>query len=141
VIVIDASVAAMWFLDEADSDNARQLLVRSHDLVAPDLLRLEVASVLLRAIRRKDLGLRDCEQALATVLPGAIRVVPAEGYATDALRLASRHGGALDDAIYVALAQAIRAPLITGDEAQAAIARAARHKVLMIGDGLPPKSA
>ncbi len=138
MIVVDASVVAAWFVDEADSDKARALLAQPHELVAPDLLSLEVGSVLLRAVRRKDLDLRDCAHALATILPGAVQTLPAEGHVPAALRLATRHGGAIYDAVYVALAQSIGAPLLTGDEAQAMVARAARHKVYMIADGVPP---
>lgn len=49
MIVVDASLAAKWFLIEADSASAERFLLRySYDLCGPDLLMTEVASTLVR---------------------------------------------------------------------------------------------
>jgi predicted nucleic acid-binding protein len=44
LIVVDASVAAKWFLPEADSEAAGRLLTGRRKLLAPDLIRIEVAA-------------------------------------------------------------------------------------------------
>ena len=44
--VIDASVAIKWYLPEPDDDKARLLLVGGHDLLAPDLMLIEVSNIL-----------------------------------------------------------------------------------------------
>jgi predicted nucleic acid-binding protein len=49
MIVVDASVAALWFLPQALSDQAGELLSSAEELVGPPLLRLEVESAVPRA--------------------------------------------------------------------------------------------
>ncbi|WP_426239733.1 type II toxin-antitoxin system VapC family toxin [Pararhizobium sp. DWP1-1-3] len=53
--VVDASVAAVWFLPDEDSDVADAVMgaLLRKTACAPDLLRHEVRSVLLMAERRK----------------------------------------------------------------------------------------
>ena len=46
ILAIDASVAVKWFIDEPRRDQARDVLVRDFDLVAPDLILVEVANAL-----------------------------------------------------------------------------------------------
>ena len=41
-LVIDASVALKWFVEEQGSDKARGLLSREERLIAPELLLAEV---------------------------------------------------------------------------------------------------
>ncbi len=43
-VVVDASVALKWFVDEAGSNQARLLLIRDLSLVAPDLIVAEVCN-------------------------------------------------------------------------------------------------
>ncbi|OHC81211.1 MAG: hypothetical protein A3G73_01560 [Rhodospirillales bacterium RIFCSPLOWO2_12_FULL_67_15] len=51
IVVVDASVAAMWFLPEPHSESAALLLDAKCELIAPDLMRLEVANALAQAAR------------------------------------------------------------------------------------------
>ena len=44
-LVIDASVAVKWFVPEIYSDVASTLLDSKHHLIAPDLLFIEIGSV------------------------------------------------------------------------------------------------
>ncbi len=52
IIVVDASVAAKWFIAEDNADEALMLLDRPFDLHAPDLLYLEIDNILCKLIRR-----------------------------------------------------------------------------------------
>ena len=51
ILVIDASVAAKWFVDEPRRDQARDVLGRGMDLIAPDLILVEVANALRNKTR------------------------------------------------------------------------------------------
>ncbi len=51
-MIVDASVALKWLLNEADTPIAERLLGRD-DLLAPELIDLEVAQVLTRRARRR----------------------------------------------------------------------------------------
>jgi predicted nucleic acid-binding protein len=46
ILVIDASVALKWFVDEPRRDQTRDVLGSDFDLVAPDLILVEVANAL-----------------------------------------------------------------------------------------------
>ena len=136
-IVVDASVAAMWFLPEPGSDRAALLLIPEYDLVAPDLILLEVGSAILKAVRRKEVSPADGEEAVEELLPAAVRILPAAQHAGEAFRIAQRLGGSLYDAVYVSLAKSLGAPVVTNDEQLAAVARKAQVKAVMIAEGPP----
>jgi predicted nucleic acid-binding protein len=54
MIVLDASVTVKWFASEPGSAEARSLVRSDEELVAPELMQVEVASALVKkAIRQK----------------------------------------------------------------------------------------
>jgi predicted nucleic acid-binding protein len=113
VLVIDASVLAVALADDdADGDRARARL-RGETLSAPDLIDLEVASVLRGRLIGRHLEVRRAHLALADLLALPLQRVPA-------MRLISRCWELRDnltvyDAAYVALAEAFDVPLLTAD--------------------------
>jgi predicted nucleic acid-binding protein len=52
-VVVDASVAVKWFVDEGTASDraARRLLLAGHDLIAPSLLLSEVQNVMWKKLR------------------------------------------------------------------------------------------
>lgn len=113
MIVVDASVLATALADDgADGDAARSRL-RGEDLAAPELIDLEVASVLRRQLSVGKLDARRCRIALDDLLD-----LPVER-ASHRLLLARcwelRADLSIYDAAYVALAEALDAPLLTAD--------------------------
>jgi len=46
MIVVDASVAMKWFLNDQDSSQALGLFHQSYKLVAPELIRIEVLAAI-----------------------------------------------------------------------------------------------
>ena len=137
MIVVDASVAVKWFLPEPHAEAASQLLAPDHDLVAPDLIRLEAASVFLRTLRRGELGRADAEAAMRA-LGQAMAIVETGPFVDRAFAIAERHGGAVYDAVYVALARSLDAALVTDDAGLADVARRAGVDAALIADGPPP---
>jgi len=113
VIVVDASVLAPALADDgADGDRARERL-RGEQLVAPELIDLEVVSTLRRAARAGRLDDRRTGQVLVDLAALPLRRVPH-------LSLLSRIWELRDnltayDAAYVALAEALDALLLTAD--------------------------
>ena len=142
IIVVDASVAAMWYLPQTFSGKAIGLLGSGHDLVAPELMRLEVGSALLRAMRRKELTREESVEVIVSLLPEAVRFMPASNEQDAAsLKLAIEHGGSIYDAVYIALARSLDAPIATNDGEMTVIARKAEVRASLIGEGppLPPQ--
>lgn len=136
-VVIDASVAVMWFVPEAYTHNANRLLGPGYDLIAPDLVTLEVASALLKALRRKAVDDQHAADSLRGLPSTPIRTFPASDYLSVAFQMARLHGGSLYDAIYISLARALDAPIVTNDARLAEVARASRVQVSMIADDPP----
>lgn len=137
IVVVDASVAAMWYLPQAHSEHAMALLASDHDLVAPELLRLEVGSVLLRAVRRRAMTRAEAREAVGAMLPEGVRLVPVADGSVRALDVAAEFGGSIYDAVYVALARDLGAPISTSDAQLVSTARKAGVPAALIRHGVP----
>lgn len=113
MIVVDASVLAPALADDgADGDRAR-LRLRGEQLVAPELVDLEVLSTLRRAVRAGRLDERRSGQALDDLATLPLRRVPHLPLLARAWEL--RDNLTAYDAAYVALAESLRALLLTAD--------------------------
>jgi predicted nucleic acid-binding protein len=114
LIVVDASVLAPAIGDDgADGDRARARMA-GETLAAPELVFLEVASVLRRAVRADRLDARRAGQALADLSALPLRTVPHLSLLARAWEL--RDNATVYDAAYVALAELLDAPLLTADK-------------------------
>jgi len=113
VLVVDASVLAVALADDGqDGDGARERL-HGEVLVAPDLVDLEVTSVLRGQLAGGHLDQRRADLALTDLLDLPLQRVPAR-------QLILRCWGLRDnltvyDASYVALAEGLDATLLTCD--------------------------
>lgn len=128
MIVVDASAVLDGLLDAtANAEIAAYLSGGGDRLAAPDLIDVEVPSVLRRWERRRDISARRAEQALHDLQELPITRYPARALLGRAWKL--RHTLTAYDAQYVALAQALPAKLLTTDERMAAAAAAVRVRV------------
>jgi predicted nucleic acid-binding protein len=120
MIVIDASVAVKWLLPEPGDAAAQELLASEERLVAPSLIRTEVAAALARRARFGEIEPRDAETAmglwLQTLRDGVIGLVADEADLVTALRLAIELSHPFEDCLYLALAERLGAPLVTADK-------------------------
>ena len=121
MIVVDACVGVKWFLDEAGSEAATELLVVEREQMrAPDIFAIEVAATLVREANiRKEL-VEDMRLAMArlnslfdSAAIALVRTSP-ENLA-DAVALAIAIGHPLKDCIYFTLAMELACPLVTAD--------------------------
>jgi predicted nucleic acid-binding protein len=135
VLVVDASVATLWFLPQSHSREARAVLSLPRALIAPALLQLEVGSALLRAVRRHEMLPEIARESVFDVLPEAVELMEVGGLLRQAYALASDYGGSLADAKYIALAKSSGALLITEDAQMHAVASRARVPARLLGDG------
>jgi predicted nucleic acid-binding protein len=111
-IVCDASVLAAITFGEPDSGAARSL-VRSRRLLAPALLRYEMAQVAVRKCAHHPSGASQILQALAASLRLPIRVL--EPSWLSVIELARDEGLSAYDASYLQLAMELDIPLATLD--------------------------
>lgn len=113
VLVVDASVLVVLLADDgADGDQARVRL-RGERVVLPELADLEVASVLRRQIRVGAIDDRRARLALDDLAAMPARRAPHRPLLGRCWEL--RDNLTIYDAAYVALAEATRATLLTGD--------------------------
>ncbi len=113
MLVVDASVLVVALADDGpDGDWARARL-RGEELAGPELLDLEVASVLRRQIRTGAIDTRRAEFALADLTAMPLVRAPHQPLLQRCWQL--RDDLTVYDAAYVALAEALDADLLTGD--------------------------
>jgi len=114
-IVIDASVALKWVIDEAHHLDARRLVPLASRFTAPEIMLAEVANVLRKKVRRREL-----EQLQAGVAIHGIRKViqtiePTVNSAGRVLELAIELDHHAYDCVYLALAERLGGVLVTAD--------------------------
>jgi predicted nucleic acid-binding protein len=122
-IVVDASLVGTFLLPDETPIDGKALFANSR-LIAPGLLRLEVANMILRACRRGRIDPSAIDRSLRTF--DAIPMVLVDDIQRrNMMELALRHGLTAYDATYLALAVERAASLATFDKA---LARAAQDE-------------
>ncbi len=114
-LVIDASIAVKWVIEEDGTSEALSLRQRAR-LIAPDLLVPECANILWKKVQRDELSK---EQALlaARLLQGAeIELLPTRSLLEAATRLAIELDHPAYDCLYLALAVEHGCRFVTADE-------------------------
>jgi predicted nucleic acid-binding protein len=113
--VVDASVAAKWYFPEPLSERAEALLEQSNEILAPDILLVEVAQIAWKRARRGEIGEVVADRIVAELRKVPFELKPTADLVTAALPLALHRGFTLTDAFYIALAVQSGCPLITAD--------------------------
>ena len=115
-IVVDASIAFLWFANEPDRWGAARLLETESALLAPDLMAVEATNAWWKKLRRREMDPIDVEQAVTNLLALGIDWTSSALLVRPAARLAIELGHPVYDCLYLALAASHSAPLATADE-------------------------
>jgi predicted nucleic acid-binding protein len=114
-LVIDASIAVKWVIEEAGTADALSLR-RQARLIAPDLLLAECANILWKKVRRDELS-KDEALLAARLLQGAdIELLPTRSLLEAATSIAIDLDHPAYDCVYVALAAANDCCFVTADQ-------------------------
>jgi predicted nucleic acid-binding protein len=119
VFIPDASVAVKWIFSEARSAEALKLLQDGAEICAPRLLRIEVASSIVRRFRTGEITDEQARARLAhsDVILSEKRVSYVEDQSllkrAAEIALAVKH--ALQDCLYIACAEREAGVLVTAD--------------------------
>lgn len=135
-LVVDASVAIKWLIDEIQSAQAVAVLERQ--LAAPDLLIPECANILWKKVARGELFADEARLAAATLEQLEIDIYPMRSLLvrTTGLALALDHPAY--NCVYLALAEHLGWPLCTADRklvtAHATQGSQCRASLIWLGD-------
>ncbi len=121
IFVIDASVAAKWFLpDEPLSAIALELLrsatTGAADFIVPDLFFSECGNILWKAARRHRLSAEETVAAIEVIEDLQTLTVPASGLLQRTLQIARTYDRTFYDSLYIAVAVQEQTHLVTADE-------------------------
>lgn len=115
-VVVDASIAFLWFVNEPDRYGAERLLEAESPLLAPDLMAVEATNAWWKKLRRREMELADVEQAVTHLLALGIDWTPSTVLLRLAARLAAELGHPVYDCVYLTLAASRSASLATADD-------------------------
>lgn len=119
MIVLDASAVIEWLLQTPTGARVEQRIFSAvPNLHAPHLLDIEVAQVLRRYVAARQLAAARAEEALQDLLDLQLIRYPHDPLLWRVWDL--RHTVTAYDAVYLALAEALDAPLVTCDRKLAA---------------------
>ena len=113
MIVVDASVLVVGLVDDGPDGDVVRGRMRGESLAAPQLLDLEVISVLRRRAQAGSLDQRRAGQALSDLIAVPVQRWPHRPLIERCWEL--RENLTAYDAAYVALAEMLDATLLTGD--------------------------
>jgi predicted nucleic acid-binding protein len=139
LFVLDASVAAKWFLSPNDEELTIEALVllrkfsqREALFIIPDLFWAEIASVFRKAIRRGRFNEASAQNAFGYLEGCHLPAYSTASLIQNAFEIALVHNRSVYDSLYVSLAVQSHAPLITADE-RLANALASRFPIKWLG--------
>ena len=145
IVVIDASLAAMWAVPEAHSNQALVLAnewAQEHTrLIAPCLMLTEVTNAIYKRVVRREIELDTGIAALDVVLGFGIEIREEPGLHSRAMELSHQlKRPTTYDCHYLALAEICHCELWTGDERFYNSVKEAMHQVKWIGNYAPPST-
>ncbi len=123
-LVVDASVAAKWVLQEDGSDRAAGLRGSGDDLIAPSLIVAEIGNAVWKRAIWREVSARDAVRALQTAISLFTQLIAPTDLAARATEIAIELRHPIYDCFYLALAERERCALITADRRLIAAAKA-----------------
>ena len=114
-LVIDASVAVKWVVEEEGTEEA--LALRGRALAAPDVLVAECANILWKKVRRNELSEQEALFAAGLLARADIELMAMRPYLEAAVRIAVALDHPAYDCIYIALAEAEGLRFVTATRA------------------------
>ena len=112
-MIIDASVAFKWLINEPGSEAAMAFLGNS-DLLAPNLMLAEIADALGKRIRRGELRAERATEMLGRV-GELVVIVDERPYLKEALRFSVLLNHSVYDCLYLAMADGLQDRVLTAD--------------------------
>jgi predicted nucleic acid-binding protein len=115
-LVVDASVAAKWFLPEPDAAAALRLLDGRHRLAAPNLIHSEFGNLVWKLHARGVLDTEEASDLIEHFLSMPLEIHDSTYLLAPALQIAIATHRTVYDSLYLALAIELGGTVVTADE-------------------------
>ena len=115
IFVVDASVAAKWFLEEDYATEAFRLLAPENTLHAPDFMLLEIDHVLCKKVRRDELTEEEGEEIRDALEVFPIHLHPFNPLRDRAYAMACSLRRGIYDCLYLTMATLLDGKMVTAD--------------------------
>jgi len=115
-LVIDASAAIKWFINEPLHDHARRLLEGGESLHAPDLLLAEIGNIAWKKVIRGEIDEEQAQKITQSLRELPITLQSSDELINRALQIALSIKHPVYDCLYIACAEALGGTLVTADE-------------------------
>ncbi len=116
-LVIDASVALKWFVEEIHTEKALEVLDHETEKalpIVPSLFFYEIANVLRY---KPEFGIKDIKETMSALTGFGFMIEPLEGeLANLTVELAFQYGITIYDASYVSISNKRKCDVVTADE-------------------------
>lgn len=135
--VVDASIAAKWFMQENLHAEAMLLLARPERLAAPDLIVAEIGNIAWKKCLRGEIP-RSQAETMVTAIGGYIPTLqPSVDLGERALDLALMLGHPVYDCLYLSCAEFLGGVLVTADTRFRDALRGKSHAGMVLYPGDP----
>lgn len=114
-LVVDASVAIKWFVEEISTEHAVRLLDHEELYCAPDLIVSEVTNIAWKKAVRDEITNTHALEIAKAIQDDALAIYPSILLNDRALEVALALNHPVYDCLYVACAEAVNGMLITAD--------------------------
>jgi len=115
-LIVDANVAAKWFLPEPDAAPALRLLNGRYRLIAPDLIRAEFGNIVWKLHTRGTLDTKEASDMMEHFLSMPLEIHDSTYLLAPALQIAIATNRTVYDSLYLALAVELNGTVVTADE-------------------------
>ena len=115
IVVVDASVAIKWYVDEVHTAEAEQLIDGRFELHAPELLLPEFGNILWKKCRNDDLDENVAISAISSLRSLHIITHSNEALLEPAFQGAQETGQSVYDWTYLSLAISLNCKFVTAD--------------------------
>jgi predicted nucleic acid-binding protein len=123
-LVIDASVAIKWYIEQPHTEAAKRLAAGQDLLIAPELILAEAGNAFWKYVRAGQIGAGKAAAALSKLPDRFDSLSPLLPLVDDAFEIAASLSHPIYDCFYLALARREGAPLMTADKRLAVAAQA-----------------
>jgi len=116
LVVIDASVAVKWLIEEVDTNSSLALHGEAFVRIAPDYLILECTNAVAKKTKHGDMSKQQARELVNGLESLPISLIPSNQIRTAALELAIELKQSIYDCLYLALAVYNNCQLVTADK-------------------------